>query len=425
AQLEVKFEEELTSVKRRQENEIKRYTAEIDRLRRLVARRGTGAGQDGISLVTYDSDDGQHNEYQYGRSSTAIRSGKPAASTSSSPFNASRSSSLFSRKKSPEHQHQQTERYSHPDFKRTIRTQNDFNKTVRFPHDTIRESPVEPTRFVQFHAGERDREPQSTPRRSVVHEEPDFDLEDSLTFSPATGDMRNSSNRAVGEEKRAKSLSTSRESNASSVSSEQVRLKWGALEDSLAQQDQLLGASSPVRRRADMSPSPSPTRQPDSFHSPAINKSPSAISSDRPQSTSRSNLSTGYSPTNTRPKYTGRIYTSSPTRSEDRDDDIPPPPPDPFNIDAALEESKVPGHNVRSNATNVGKYMLQLERYLQEAPSDSVFSSTGDTDEENLHDEIISFPTEYLDVVGETSWREIEDSYDMSADIDNDSLSGE
>ena len=42
----------------------------------------------------------------------------------------------------------------------------------------------------------------------------------------------------------------------------------------------------------------------------------------------------------------------------------------------------------------------------QDVTADSMFLSTGDAEEEELnYDENISFPTEYLGVVGESSWR--------------------
>lgn len=77
--------------------------------------------------------------------------------------------------------------------------------------------------------------------------------------------------------------------------------------------------------------------------------------------------SLGYSPSpvsTSSPRYTGQIYTEE---DEEGRTDIPPPPPppDPYALEIALEESKVPGHNISSNAANVGKYMRQLQLYLQ------------------------------------------------------------
>lgn len=91
----------------------------------------------------------------------------------------------------------------------------------------------------------------------------------------------------------------------------------------------------------------------------------------RSQKTLETPSSLGYSPSPTL-KHTGHINDVSPENSQSEDDldqnERPPPPPpfpDTFTVDVALEESRVPGHNVGTNAANVGKYMMQLERYLR------------------------------------------------------------
>jgi hypothetical protein len=87
---------------------------------------------------------------------------------------------------------------------------------------------------------------------------------------------------------------------------------------------------------------------------------------------SRTPSSLGYSPSPTPgPRFTGQIHIEEQEEEEEewRHDEVPPPPPpDPYCLEIALEESKVPGHNISSNAANVGKYMRQLQRYLQVSP---------------------------------------------------------
>ena len=43
----------------------------------------------------------------------------------------------------------------------------------------------------------------------------------------------------------------------------------------------------------------------------------------------------------------------------------PPPPPDTYLVDEAYEASREKGSSVSNNATNVGKYMSQLQKYLE------------------------------------------------------------
>jgi hypothetical protein len=68
-----------------------------------------------------------------------------------------------------------------------------------------------------------------------------------------------------------------------------------------------------------------------------------------------------------------RDYLSETGNAVTRSLEIPPPPPDPFSLDVALETSKIPGHNVASNAVKVDSYMNQLERYLEVRTSIEIF----------------------------------------------------
>lgn len=44
---------------------------------------------------------------------------------------------------------------------------------------------------------------------------------------------------------------------------------------------------------------------------------------------------------------------------------VPPPPPNAFNVDLAYESSKLKDSNIGGNAKNIGKYMAQLQQYLE------------------------------------------------------------
>ena len=211
--------------------ETKRYVAEIDRLRRLVARRGTGSGQDGISLVTYESDENPPDTHQLPRSA---RSG--TGSTTTSPFNASRNSLFSRRTRSPPSQRQyHSDRHPQStDFNKTIRTQVDFNSAVRASRDN-KGSPA--SRSVQFRSapgegfGGGGREGAFDRARSDSdHDETRLDMDDSLDLSPG---RRHDSNH--GQSTRAISVSRSHELNTS-ASSDKGRLRWGSLEQSLAQE---------------------------------------------------------------------------------------------------------------------------------------------------------------------------------------------
>lgn len=79
------------------------------------------------------------------------------------------------------------------------------------------------------------------------------------------------------------------------------------------------------------------------------------------QSPTPSSTSLSYSPS---PKGIGK-YLKENTRPDQSLEIPPPPPPDSFPLDVAWETSKIPGHNVSSNATKVESYMTKLQRYLE------------------------------------------------------------
>jgi hypothetical protein len=182
--------------------EVKRYASEIDRLRRLVARRGTGAGQDGVSLVTYDDKDEEDNR------SRAHGSGRGGASSASAQFNTSQSSLYSRRSRSPP-----SGGGTRPDFNKTIRTPGDFSKNMKPQHGH--------GEMAGFRGGDRGDLDRSHMTRSVQFSTEKQSTARSPVFSP-------SKKGAISRQDEHNSPQT--KAAASS------RLKWGALHDSLAQQ---------------------------------------------------------------------------------------------------------------------------------------------------------------------------------------------
>jgi hypothetical protein len=127
-------------------------------------------------------------------------------------------------------------------------------------------------------------------------------------------------------------------------------LDWTVLRRSMELQEEDL---SPSPRHTTAAAAKRPTQRPNPSRSaPSTNTggaspapSPSSSSSPSPQRTSRPLRET--------------------TRLDQSLDPPPPPPPDSFPLEVAWETSKIPGHNVGSNAAKVESYMSKLQRYLE------------------------------------------------------------
>lgn len=171
-----------------------------------MARRGTGGGQDGVSLVTYDDNEG--GEGDQSRSSYIARGNDTQINSSQT--------SLFSRRsKSPP----RATDGLRSDFNKTIRTQNDFTKTVRNSHDQ-KASSSNQSRFVQFDTEKKYEEANRLDAGGTAIRSP--------VFSPS---HRSPSTRHQYASDSHRSPKLKQDPPVKSGG-----LKWGALQESLAQQ---------------------------------------------------------------------------------------------------------------------------------------------------------------------------------------------
>jgi hypothetical protein len=106
---------------------------------------------------------------------------------------------------------------------------------------------------------------------------------------------------------------------------------------------------------------PSPVPQPAHHPDPGARVTFSSQPKPSPAPTSRSSSSRAHAPS---PKAIGSLLNGNP-RVDQSLEAPPPPPPDTFPLEVAWQTSKIPGHNVASNATKVESYLSKLQRYLE------------------------------------------------------------
>ena len=229
--------------------EVRRLVAETERLKKLVIRRGVGAGQDGIEL---EMEEPPLFSTDRSRRLGATHNGNKASMATS-----------FA---------QYLEQHSSPPTNGTSRVSSSLPTMT---YDRVTET----------------RSPHS---RRQQDNKAQGDKEDNRSHTPQTS-----------------------------------RLQWGALRESLSQQDEVSAVVSPI------------PKDNDNNYESILESSPS-----------------------------GRLRFSQPIAREASNtvQHPPPPPPNTYLVDEAYEASREKGKgksSVSNNATNIGKYMGQLQKYLE------------------------------------------------------------